>query len=140
MFGKKFAKPDFFAVGSSIFTSSLILLTESIAFSMVGSTVESVESLTIPMLCSSVKFELSIVVVEDFIGATINNAKMQPKPTDFSNQKFDVPSAESNLNNQTNKPIAMMFFMIASTGVIGIKSPKQPQLPEFPLIKVVYVK
>jgi hypothetical protein len=80
-----------------------------------------------------------MVVVEDFIGATINKAKIHPNPTDFSNQKFDFPSDGSNLNNQTNKPIAMIFLIIASTGVIGINSPKQPQLPEFPLIKVVYV-
>ena len=32
------------------------------------------------------------------------------------------------------------FLKIDSTGVIGINSPKQPQLPEFPLTNVVYVK
>ena len=67
----------------------------------------------------------------------MKRAKTHPKPTDFNNQKFDFPSAGANLNNQTNNPIAMMFLMIASTGVMGSNSPKQPQLPAFPLTKVV---
>jgi hypothetical protein len=71
------------------------------------------------------------------MGAIMNKPRMHPKATDVNNQKLDFLSGWIRLNNQTSNPIASKFLMMASTGVIGINSPKQPQFPEFPLEKVV---
>ena len=76
-------------------------------------------------------------VVFTFIGAIMNNPRIHPKAMDVNTQRLDFPSEGVDLNSQISNPIASMFLMMASTGVIGINSPKQPQFPAFPLEKVV---
>jgi hypothetical protein len=75
------------------------------------------------------------------IGANINNDNIEAKSPVVNIQKlcFSV-SFGSKKYNQTSKPIAIIFLMIDSTGVIGINSPKQPQLPVFPLVATKYTK
>src|SRR5574343_21763 len=97
---------------------------------------KSVAGFNVVMLSFNVELVFDNAIDIDFIGANINILKIPERITVESIQKFDLPSDGSNFNNQNNNPTAMMFLIMASTGVIGINSPKQPQLPELPLINV----
>ena len=82
-------------------------------------------------------FSIGLDIELAFIGANINKPKIQAKVTVVNIQKLDFLSFSEIFQSQINKPTAMMFLIMASIGVIGINSPKQPQFPELPPLKKV---
>ena len=84
----------------------------------------------------SLLFTSEPVISAELCGRSTNISKELDNPVTTSGFIFLVSSIKS-LNNVKGKisiPIVNMFLINASRGVIGINSPKQPQLLASPLI------